>query len=376
MKTERKRASLQKTRRIRGGIRIMTNYDPSTAFDFFIKNATFSLFSTRGSNCTIVLAKLNPDIESPYRTVRTNDFNAPVNQLLIKFCSMKIATEVRIQQELFYKTFNGENTFMEPICPGVVYAHTQKLNRQLKTNLREIMGSGFEQIFEYDVYFIAMELMDGYRPLKDFEDDPNYQYYKYMGLYELDKMHKAGYAHGDYHYENILIHPSYNYFEKGSGKAILIDFGRSSVADKGESRFEMLQYEVSGIKQNIFEVFEHFDSKRAIMQDKYVLQIEKQLNAKLKDIIKHFVFYRGGGMENKTPRKTPEYREGEWSGLDADSFFKIVAEKNDKEMQRIDPVGYAKLNKSIQSVLDEQKRDPQYLEKLMKAQFNGFIVER
>ena len=45
-------------------------------------------------------------------------------------------------------------------------------------------------------------------------------------------------------------------------------------------------------------------------------------------------------------------------------------------MQSKDPVGYAKLNKSIQSVLDEQKRDPQYLEKLMKAQFNGFIVER
>jgi hypothetical protein len=81
-------------------------------------------------------------------------------------------------------------------------------------------------------------------------------------------------------------------------------------------------------------------------------------------------------MENKTPRKTPEYREGEGSGLDAESFFKIVAEKNDKEMKRIDPVGYAKLNKSIQRGLDEQKRDPQYLEKLMKAQFNGFIVDR
>jgi tRNA A-37 threonylcarbamoyl transferase component Bud32 len=270
------------------------------------------------------------------------------------------------------------------------------------------MGSGFEKIFEYDVYFIAMELMDGYIPLKDFEDDPNYQYYKYMGFYELDKMHKAGYTHGDYHYENVLIHPTYNYFGKGSGKAILIDFGLSSVADKGESRLEMLQYEVSGINQNIFEVFEHFDSKRVIMQEKYVLQIERRLNAKLRDVIrlwtfktptlsavmndngvavwapfgempkdvKHFVFYRGGGMENKTPRKTPEYREGEWSGLDADSFFKIVAEKNDKEMQTKDPVGYTKLNKSIQSVLDEQKKDPQYLEKLMKAQFNGFIVDR
>ena len=45
-------------------------------------------------------------------------------------------------------------------------------------------------------------------------------------------------------------------------------------------------------------------------------------------------------------------------------------------MQTKDPVGYTKLNKSIQSVLDEQKKDPQYLEKLMKAQFNGFIVDR
>jgi serine/threonine protein kinase len=236
------------------------------------------------------------------------------------------------------------------------------------------MGNGFEKIFESDVYFIAMELMDGYRPLKDFEHDPNYQYYKYMGLYELDKMHKVGYAHGDYHYENILIHPTYNYFENGSGKAMLIDFGFSHVSN--ESRLEMLQHDVSGMKHHIFEVFDHFDSLRAIMQEKYVLPIEKRLNANLRDIIKQFVFYRGGGMENKTPTKTPEYREGEWSGLNAESFFKIVAEKNDKEMKTNDPSGYAKLNKSIQSVLDERKRDPQYLEKLMKAQFTGLIVEK
>lgn len=112
------------------------------------------------------------------------------------------------------------------------------------------------------------------------------------------------------------------------------------------------------------------------MQEKYVLLIEKKLNANLRDIIKQFVFYRGGGMENKTPTKTPECREGEWSGLNTESFFKIVAEKNDKEMKTNDPSGYAKLNKSIQSVLDEQKRDPQYLEKLMKAQFTGLIVEK
>ena len=58
----------RKTRKIIGGISIIKNYDPPTAFDFFIKNATFSVFSTRGTNCTIVLAKLNPYVESPYRT--------------------------------------------------------------------------------------------------------------------------------------------------------------------------------------------------------------------------------------------------------------------------------------------------------------------
>ena len=65
-----------------------------------------------------------------------------------------------------------------------------------------------------------------------------------MGLYELDKMHQAGYIHGDYHYENVLINPSYNYFEKNSGRAIIIDFGCSTIANNEESRLEMLQYEM------------------------------------------------------------------------------------------------------------------------------------
>ncbi len=374
-KTVRKRG-LARTRKTKGGIRIIKSYDAPTAFDFFIKNATFSIFSTRGSNCTIVLAKLNPNVESPYRTVRLNNFNVPVNQLLIKFCSMKVSTEVQIQKELYYKTFYSEKSFMEPICPGIVYAHTQKLNKQLKNNLREIMGSGFETIFDYDVYFIAMELMDNYKPLKYFENDPNYEYYKYMGLYELDKMHQEGYTHGDYHYENVLINSSYNYFEKNSGRAILIDFGYSNITNNEESRLEMLQYEVSGIKENIFEVFNYFDLIRKVVQDKYIFLIEKQLNAKIREVIKNFVFYRGGAMENRIPRKTPKYREGEWSGLDSESFFKIIATKNEEEMKKNNPEEYKKLVDSLKSVLEEQKRDPKYLEKLIKAQFNGFIVEK
>ena len=55
------------TKKYRGGIRIL-NEDPWTAFDYFIRNSTFSMFSTRGTECKIVLARLNDGADSPYRT--------------------------------------------------------------------------------------------------------------------------------------------------------------------------------------------------------------------------------------------------------------------------------------------------------------------
>jgi hypothetical protein len=88
-------------------------------------------------------------------------------------------------------------------------------------------------------------------------------------------------------------------------------------------------------------------------------------------------------MNNKTSTeptedipKKPQYRENEWSGLDYETFKEIVANDFEKNFQKSDPEGFIKYNDSINSVLQEQKTDPRYFEKLVKAQFNGLIIRR
>jgi len=75
-------------------------------------------------------------------------------------------------------------------------------------------------------------------------------------------------------------------------------------------------------------------------------------------------------------RDKPEYRENEWSGLSFENFKEIMAnglantDDPDAEKEEL-----RKCNESVNSVLEEQKTDPDYFEKLVTAQFTGLIVE-
>ena len=95
-----------KTRKLKGGIHIIKHFTPSTAFEHFIVNSTFSIFSTRGTASVIIRAKLRDGIASPYRAVRSNEFNTPVKTILIKLCSSKINNEVSIQKYIYHKSFS------------------------------------------------------------------------------------------------------------------------------------------------------------------------------------------------------------------------------------------------------------------------------
>lgn len=79
-------------------------------------------------------------------------------------------------------------------------------------------------------------------------------------------------------------------------------------------------------------------------------------------------------------RHTPEYRENEWSDLfDSDiimAFIEQITKEFEENAKKVDYEGLDKFNKSVNSVLEEQKTDPEYFQKLVNAQFNGLIVKR
>jgi hypothetical protein len=80
-------------------------------------------------------------------------------------------------------------------------------------------------------------------------------------------------------------------------------------------------------------------------------------------------------IEQPRERRT-EHRPDEWSGLSLASFKEIMANEFESNFAKTDPLGFKEYNDSIQSVLEEQKTDPKYFEKLVKAQFNGLLVEK
>jgi hypothetical protein len=111
-------------------------------------------------------------------------------------------------------------------------------------------------------------------------------------------------------------------------------------------------------------------------------------------------------MNNNNKHK-PIYREGEWSDLDLESFKEImknqfgdsyesiekimdneieenkneiekeiIAKNFEENLKKDNPEGYKRFIDSVNSILEEQKTDPNYFEKLVIAQFNGLIVKR
>jgi serine/threonine protein kinase len=360
------------TRKIRGGVHIIKQFTPITAFNYFIKHASFSLFSTRGSASVVILANLNDNIPSPYKTIRSNEFNKPVRKLLLKLCHTNTEAEVSVQKDVFQKSFFQQ---LEPICPSIVFAPRDKLHKTQKERLRSlIIATDINHIFENDVYLIAMEFMENYVPLSEFRDTPLFEKFRYLALYELSRLHSFGYIHRDFHYENILIHTTYSYFGKESGRAMLIDFGYSVPIRSSATPLELLHDEASGIKSDMLAVFEYLELQRMAYQQSLITNMELRLSVKFQEIFSIVDIYMGGGQLKSNENGT-EHRSDEWSGLDLASFKEIMANEFEANFEKSDPDGFKKYNDSIVSVLEEQKKDPQYFVKLVKAQFDGLIIK-
>ena len=382
-----------KKHRIKGGVRITPDFNKDSAITFFIKNASYTIFSRSGISGITVLVTLNRGVKSPYKMIRTNNINAPVLHLLFKFfiCGKKsefnddidikitttddIIREAQYQQDIFYKSLIEKTTLLEPICPGIVYSHPTALSAAVKQFfISKMKTTELNDVFQHDIAFIAMEFMKDYKTLASLSKSPNFEMYKYMAIYELYKLHNIGYTHNDFHFENVLIHESYNYFECiGNGRAIIIDFGSSSEVPLEATSKQLLELEFGKIPPYTFEKIAEFDKTHMIVQSNYIRAIENRVKCSINDIIKFFVLYRGG-MNSKRIERVP--KQHEWNFISVDELNILIANNFIENLKTQNITAYNEFNKGIEEVLEIQKTDPTYFERLMKAQFEGFIVAK
>ena len=280
---------------MKGGVILTDTWktNPEGALFYFIENCRqVKILTDNSVSCvTYVFNNLPDNITSPYVIVRSNNLNKQVRQILLKvgfissnsdpnkdeynYCkrglplyndhyngqmqavtSQSLIKEVKIQQDLFEKSFTSTTSPFEPICPAIICysnsispANKNIIFNNIDNKLKQRNGyapNGYYSKYDtsdnqitYNLYnvpnkmsLIVMEFMDGFVPLGDLlGTTPKETIFKQMHNYELNRMAELGYIHSDSHYGNVMINPTYPYFTTVSnddyyGRALIIDFGR------------------------------------------------------------------------------------------------------------------------------------------------------
>ncbi len=386
MKTRANKKRFHK-RTQKAGVRIMDKLSGKEAFKYFIENSTFS-FYRRGYFGILVLAKLNEGIKSPYRSIRTNTIG-PVKYLLLKFFEIKPSTkdeinttpddiqrEIDIQTSIYLSSISNKNTLLEPICPCIVYSHSEKIGQNLKTSFYNIISKStkhkqIDQVFSGDLSFFAMEFMEKHEPLSSYEENWYYDYYKKLGFYMLDKLHELGFMLNDYHEGNVLINEQYNYFDFRSGRCIIIDFGRTNQIEykkefTNEYRIKLLKEEDIRTSDDLLFMFRFLDESHKKIQDKYIEIVERHFG-NVYERINSYRFYKGGAMIPNS-RFSPVLHK------------KIFTEENKKnafiyeeQLKKNNPEKYNELMNGINEVLEEEKKHSGYINKLFSSQLTNLV---
>lgn len=386
----------KKTQKIqKAGIRVINNISHDDAFKYFIENSTFSYYN-RGYFGILILAKLKNGIQSPYRHIRTNGIKY-VKHLLLKFFKIEKSTnpdvknidstdiqrEINVQQNIYISSLTHTDTLLEPICPCIVYSHSQPLNENYKQSFYKIISKSIinnkqvNDLFSDNVAFFAMEFMENYSPLSNYVD-------KFLGkisidkaLYTLDKLHCLGFIHNDFHNNNVLMINNYNYFgfEKGisNGRAIIIDFGITNIIKKPDKmdkkyRSKLLQQESYYAHPALFYSFELLDEEHKIVQDKYIAIFEKYYRCDIYSIIKSYNIYTGGNMSIPNSKFEPIIHKRVYKYNNNN-----LANQAEEELKKENPEKYNELINSIKDTINEEKHNPGYINQLFKNQINGLI---
>jgi hypothetical protein len=253
------------------------------AFQLFIRNCSVELLSHNGEFGIILKLNLNNDVESPYTQLNSMYFKQPVKSILVKLVALgnteeiqNIKTkrqarwyyntkreyhrhkiidteetfikEVNTQTDIFFKTMQ----YLEPLCPAPVYAKIFK-DKDASQEFIELLEKhvlhsepDLIDILKYikeDIKTIkiprlgvfGMEIASGSITLSQLKRQPESEYYSWVEqaakLQILKLAIETGYAHNDFHLNNLLINRSYKgiYHKINDfGKVVIIDFGLSS----------------------------------------------------------------------------------------------------------------------------------------------------
>jgi len=314
------------TKRNLGGVSLTSqkkDIPKQEIIDYFLQNSDFRILTDTSVSCVNYVATLRPDKESPFFSVRSGSFREPVRRILLKVCihsskpefirdfrenggikAMETMTvenimkEAKIQYDIFKKSYN-ENV-AEPICPAVLYVqhdlyHDNNLQDKYYNYVIENLiernptlypnkdNSITNELFCFHpLSIIFMELAEGYITLSDlwthvFDKGPDqlmiFQNYLFTTMYELYGLyHTYGIVHGDIHFGNVLINPSFP--DDTIGKVLLIDFGKSfydMAIDKNKGEYDTVIYHQNTESfEIILRVMQHIDKNvyfRKIYED-------------------------------------------------------------------------------------------------------------
>ena len=258
------------TRKMKGGVRLASGYtDRNHALSFFLGNSTFSVLTNNSISCITLVVTLNPLVNSPYTVLRHQNFRKCVDKILLKIfitaedhgwitipgrpvhggieitSKAEFNNEIRIQRDIYRKSFLSEASLLEPMCPHIINFHhcnknggTVEAFKNLngltaieQQNLTIILNQQYNQFYNRQISFIAMEFMDGFKIARETLStaQPHDKHFFWdMIQYEFQRLNMYKYKHGDAHFGNVMIHPTYNYLQNGqTGRALIIDFGRT-----------------------------------------------------------------------------------------------------------------------------------------------------
>lgn len=402
MKTKKRRHNKNMQNKMRktqkAGIRLINSVSPANAFKYFIENSTFSYYK-RGFFGILVLAKLKEGKQSPYRHIRTNGISY-VKYLLLKIFEIKpqshtdidikdidtsdIQREIDVQQITYMSSLRNPNTLLEPICPCIVYSHSEALTENCKQSFYKIIQQSvknkqIDQVFQGKVAFFAMEFMENYSPLANYTNTFLETTSTNKSLYALDKLHALGFMHNDFHDDNVLLINNYNYFgfEKDidNGRAIIIDFGRANHITHPKTidnayRLKLLQSESNYAHHGLFHIFRWLDEQHKLVQDKYVAIFEKYYKCDIYKIINSYSFYTGGNMSILNSKFEPILHN---RNKNKNKDNNNLADQAEEELKRMNPEKYHELMTSIKQTLEEEKQQTGYIKTLFANQINGLL---
>lgn len=288
---------MNKRNYLKGGVVLADSYKnlengADIAFQYYLDNTIkVKLLTDTSISCFTYIFYLNPNIISPYIFIRGNNFNNPVNSILLKIGLLsktniendyyentviirtsnnkntregkklppfqqvtieEVIKEVNIQNDIFQKSYLEYDSIFEPVCPAIINYSTE-ISKDFKDKILNIITNKIEERPNYvnfkdkildldatkslflasnNIYIISMEFMDGYDTLINFQNisREKYKMYQDMHLYELSRIKNFGYFHVDSHYNNVMINPDYPYFTNDKTSAF---YGRAIIIDFG-----------------------------------------------------------------------------------------------------------------------------------------------